>query len=304
MTALFVAILMVVTGFAVSHESDGAPAEPLPALLQQPDYAAPAVDPMPDAFQEIPCGDACDECGPLIVQDSFWYAGTDVLATRFTHVAYQTNWEELSVGVRPYIGWENSSGVGFRVRWWLFEADGETNISYHYLYYLTDADSIYANAIAERVTFSAANLDFDFYRRFYYDRTDCVLGVGTKAISIDANYGTYFTEEVGAGGIGAFAEGRHPLYRGRTFRCAFLGYGRFGLLTGEMENRYGSMEPYEFELNMSTAEIGIGLEMARTFQRWHFVFQLVSEVQRWELSGSGARDLSFDALGLRVGGQW
>ena len=300
MVALIVALLIAFTcGIANGQQVDEVPVEPLPPMLQQPGYAAPIFEESPEPFQDIACADECVECGPLIAQDSHWYAGVDVLATRFSYTAYNTNWNEPTIAVRPYIGWENDSGIGFRGRWWFLGAQGEAATA-NYLYV---ADSIFPYDSMMEVSLSAANLDFEFYRRFYYDTTNFVLGVGTKATSINYEYGSY-TERTAAGGVGAFAEGSHPLYIGPKVGCAFIGYARLGLLTGEVETRYGSSRPYEYDLNMSTTEIGIGLELTRTFRRWDFVFQLVTETQRWELGSSASRNLSFDALGLRFGGQW
>ncbi|MEX2168447.1 MAG: hypothetical protein WD851_04005 [Pirellulales bacterium] len=305
MVALISALLIVCAcGIANGQQIEEVPTEPLPSLLQQPAYAAPVFEESPEPFQGIACADECVDCGPLIVQDSHWYAGVDVLATRFSYTAYNTNWNEPTIAVRPYIGWENDSGIGFRGRWWFLGAQGEAATANH----LYVADSIFPYDSMMEVSLSAANLDVEFYRRFYYDATSFVLGVGTKATSIDYEYGPYTSEQSAAAGVGAFAEGIHPLYVGPKVGCAFIGYARIGLLTGEIESRYethfGTSQPYEYDLNMSTTEIGIGLELTRTFRRWDFVFQLVTETQRWEQGSIASRNLSFDALGLRFGGQW
>lgn len=301
-----VLILALACATAVGQQVDDGPPESLPPMLQQPEYAAPVLEPMTGPFQEIECADECVECGPLLVQDSYWYAGVDVLATRFRNLAYQTNWDEPAVAVRPYLGWERDSGIGIRGRWWMLEAEGQAVVP-HYYHLIID-DSIYPYRQLTDVMFSAASFDLEFYRRFYYDTTSFALGVGTKAVSIDGEYGPYTTEQTSAGGVGAFAEGRHPLYVGSKFVCSFIGYARLGLLTGEVETRYetlnGWSEPQEYDLNMSTTDIGFGLELTRAFQRWDFVFQVVSEVQRWELQNSASRDLSFDSLALRFGGEW
>ena len=314
MVALIVALLIACAcGTAKGQQVNEVPAEPLPSMLQQPAYAAPVFDESPEPFHDIACADECVECGPMCVQESYWYAGVDVLATRFSYHAdsisyfdyrYSSN-DEASVAVRPYLGWESRSGIGIRTRLWLFHGEVKAAIEPSFIsYYWWIEDYVWSVDSEFDISLSANYLDLDVYRRFYYDRTSFVLGVGSKAASIEAEYDSYFKEQYGAGGISAFVEGHHPLYLGPKVECAFIGYGRIGLLTGELETRSGSIQTGEFDLSMSITEVGMGLELKRKFRRGNFLFQVVSEIQSWETQGKTAVDLSFDALGLRFGGQW
>lgn len=291
MVALLVALLIAFAGgVAKGQQVDEAPVEPLLPMLQQPACAAPVLDASPEPFQEIGCCDECAERGALVVQESYWYAGADVLVTQFSYQSpLYYNDQDGSVAVRPYLGWESSSGVGIRGRWWFFRV-GE------------DIEFFSTPGISDAVDVAAGNFDLDFYRRFFYDRTNFLLGAGTKVATISFDYESIGKDRLVGGGVSVFAEGHHPLYRGPKMECAFVGYGRFGLLTGRVERRDWPVQWDEADTNMAITEVGLGLELKRKLRRSEFVFQIVSEVQRWETNMTS--DLAFDALGLRFGGQW
>jgi hypothetical protein len=224
------------------------------------------------------------------VQNSYWYAGTDLLITSlsFHSPFYFRSNDDASVAARPYLGHENAAGFGIRGRLWLFGVDDEIQSS--------------SSGIIETLEISTSSFDIDFYRRFFYDRTSFVLGAGTKAASISLDYESDGKDRVSGGGVSVFAEGQHPLYRGPRMTCSFLGYGRFALLTGQVDMRNWP-EPWdEADTNMAITELGIGLELTRRLRRSEFVFQIVSEVQRWD--ANLVSEIAFDALGLRFGGRW
>jgi hypothetical protein len=295
MFALVAAVLLAFAfGIATGQEVDNVPAERLPAMLQHPEYAAPVLAPRVEPFQEVECADECVQCCPLVVQDSYWYAGVDLLATQFNYhstAALYLSDDDAAVGLRPYLGWESTTGVGLRGRWWFFEAEADTRPSTAINFQPTGSLEV-----------TASNLDIDFYRRFYYDKTSFLLGAGTKVASVDLTHAFYSDYDIVGGGVSAFAEGYHPLYLGLKNEWAFIGYGRFGLLTGRLQHG-GRPDGWEYtDTNMSITELGLGIEWKHKFQRCDFVFQIVSEMQRWETNLTS--DLAFDALGLRFGGGW
>ena len=299
---------------------DGHAVEPLPAALEEPPYAAPVLEPMEVPFPEmaVGCAEECVDCGPICAQPSYWYGGVDLLVTRFNYhtnsiAIYNSRYtsdEDATLAVRPYLGWESSTGTGIRTRLWFFEGQVQNVVSPSYFnYYALFDDYVYLTDIESNYTVSASYFDIDFYRRLYYDRTSLLFGVGTKAASVSTEHtgffgGQTFEEEYRAGGVSVFAEGNHPLYLGPKYECGFIGYGRISLLTGEVESGNRLIHHEDYDLDMSIVEIGLGLELKRKFRRGDLLFQVVSEIQRWEMQGETASDMSFDALGLRLGGQW
>lgn len=229
------------------------------------------------------------------MQQSYWYGGVDLLATRFnyqyTSQLYLSD-DDASIAIRPYVGWENDRRVGLRGRWWFYGT--ETDLR---------STTIMFQPIAPVET-RLSSLDLDLYRRFHYDTTSFLLGVGTKIASLDISHIDYFYPDydIIGGGISVFAEGRHPLYRGLKNEWAFIGYGRFGLLTGRIEYDHRPDDWEYVDTNMAITELGLGLEWKHKFRRGDFMFQLVSEIQRWETNMTS--DLAFDAVGVCFGGQW
>lgn len=277
-------------GGGVTSTMPADPSQPTP--LPPPSVTAPQFETMDSEavqaeYQIMAAGtpyspSSCHFC-------SHYTAGVDVGATRpgYASGLFALNDDSVGVSVRPYLGWEDSDGVGLRVRGWI---------------YGNEHDALYDDPLLPlTVDLSAYTIDFDLYKRFCFDRTSLAIGAGPRVAELEFENPGNFAINWGGGGLSIFADLYHPFYVGPDSEWGWLAGGRLSYLSGEV--RFASGDPYpQVDHVMDMGEAYIGLEYRRHFGWSDLVARFLVEHQVWHSNVSPP--VGFDTIGGRIGWEW
>ncbi|QDU53954.1 hypothetical protein [Aeoliella mucimassa] len=218
-----------------------------------------------------------------------WFGGTDIGITTmsFTSSAFALDEDRTSVSVRPYIGFENSEGLGFRVQAWMTGMEPQAIAG--------------GSGAPMDLETGAAIIDFEIYKRLQVDTLELMLGVGGRGAGLGFTFADDSEDTIGGGGLTAFAEGYHPL---RTTYCSewgVFGGGRISMLAGtaELDN---SVNYSRADGTLSISEANLGIRYRRHLAASDFVFQFQVEKQLWDTNFFD--QVAYTTTGMRFGLEW
>src|SRR4051794_17367270 len=275
------------------------PALPAPEAMTSP---YPQVGPPPN--NELPPGYRYDEpmppCGPVLgeppwapspYQSSAWRIGIDFIPT-ISHVSDQAfgGWANNGApALRIELGYEGPDAYGTRLQFWGFDNDQQT--------------------LAGDVELSASTLYVDFYKRFFIQDAELVLGAGVAGAGLEYDmkaFGDHAT--LNAGGLSVFGEGFYPFWRFKQTDVGTVGRARLALLSGEWRDHgTGFVDNNNNDL-MTVIELAWGMEIRHRFGRLqdhYWYIDVVPEFQRWESSSlPGVFDPGFEGTSINFGLAW
>ena len=213
--------------------------------------------------------------------------------------------QNTGIAGRLGVGYEWANGFGIRAQAWSFGDE--------------------STPAFPDVEVSAGSVSLDFYKRFYLDSAEFVLGAGPRLAHLevtrpnyysswylvdtyDYDYGGYYYNEghyeFDGGGLGVFGEWYQPLVAGGKNELAFTSRARMSLIAGKLKDAsYYYVQ--ENDDTIAILEAAIGLEYRRRFSRANNRYWLVRvepEFQRWDstwFDSFAASSLGF--LGVRIG---
>ncbi len=200
------------------------------------------------------------------------------------------DWENNGGGaLRLGLGYEGCDGYGTRLQFWGFGQEADTPVS--------DVD------------LGASTFYWDFYKRFFVEDAELVLGGGIagsfleydlKSLNEDANFS--------GGGISVFGEGFYPLLRFQKTDIGSIARARLALLSGRWEdNGTPFINDTDHDV-MSILELAWGLELRRRFGRLqdkYWYIDIVPEFQRWDSASlPDAFDPGFQGTNFSFGMAW
>jgi hypothetical protein len=224
-------------------------------------------------------------------RSSAWRFGIDLIPT-VSDVSEEGfgRWSDNgSLALRIYLGYEGCDGFGTRVQFWGFDNE--------------------QNTLAGNVELSASTFYWDFYKRFYVDKAELVLGGGLAGAGMEYDLkDLHERARLSSGGISIFGEGFYPFLRFEKMDIGSIGRARFALLSGEW-NDHGT--PFVGDTNhdmMTIIELAWGLEFRRRFgvhgdKYWYI--DIVPEIQRWESASlPNVFDPGFEGTAINFGLAW
>ncbi len=224
-------------------------------------------------------------------KNSAWRIEVDLIPM-MSHVSEMAfgDWSNNgSLALRLNLGYEDDEGFGTRAVFWGVDDEADT--------------------LAGRVDLTASTFYLDFYKRFFVEQAELVLGGGVAGANLEydlKDWGERAT--LSAGGISIFGEGFYPLWRFAKTDVGSIGRARIALLTGQWNDR-GT--PFVDDTNndvMSIIELAWGLEIRRRFGRLedkYWYFDIVPEFQRWESSSLPSEfNPGFEGTAFNFGLAW
>lgn len=203
-------------------------------------------------------------------------------------------WEdEGALAARLGLGFEGDDGIGSRVLFWGFSDKPE--------------------ATAGGLEIEASTFYWDFYKRFFVQDAEVVVGGGLAGAYFQYDL-TRFGEEAhtNAGGISVFGEAFYPLWRFQQTDLGSVVRGRLALLSGKWrEQSVPWRYPFVRDTNndsMSILEIAWGLELRHRFGRMqdkYWYIDIVPEFQSWASAALvDTFDPSFQGTNISFGLAW
>ena len=222
---------------------------------------------------------------------SAWRIEFDLIPT-ISHVSEQAfgEWSDNgSLALRLNLGYENCDGFGTRLEFWGFDDEQET--------------------LAGKVELSASTFYWDFYKRFFVQDAELVLGGGVAGASMEYDLKTLHERAMlSSGGLSIFGEGFYPLWRFKQTDVGTVGRGRIALLSGQW-NDHGTpfVDDTDHDL-MTIIDLAWGLEIRHRFGRMEDKFwyiDIVPEFQRWESASlPNEFDPGFQGTAINFGLAW
>jgi hypothetical protein len=296
-TLLTIGLLLAIGTGARAQPSEMPPPDPDSAPWRSPmDGFAPSatavtgpkyVPPLqqrPDPVGETPWGES-----PY--RSSAWRFAIDLIPT-ISHVSEEGfgRWSnDGSLAMRLDLGYEGCDGIGTRVQFWGFD-DRQ-------------------NTMAGDVELSASTFYWDFYKRFYIENAELVLGGGFAGASLEYDLKDFHDRaELSSGGLSIFGEGFYPLLRFVKMDVGSIGRARFALLSGQWNN-HGTPIVDDTDHDMMTImELAWGLEFRHRFgvhEDKYWYIDIVPEFQRWESASlPNVFDPGFQGTAINFGLAW
>jgi hypothetical protein len=224
-------------------------------------------------------------------RSSAWRFEIDLIPT-ISHVSEDGfgQWSDNgSLALRLGLGYEGCDGIGTRVQFWGFD-DRQ-------------------NTMAGDVELGASTFYWDFYKRFYIENAELVLGGGLAGAGLEYDLKSLGDRaRLSSGGLSIFGEGFYPLLRFAKMDVGSIFRGRFALLSGQWRDD-GTPFISDTDHDMMTIiEMGWGLELRRRFGRLedkYWYIDIVPEFQRWESASlPGAFDPGFEGTSINFGLAW
>jgi hypothetical protein len=257
-------------------------AQPYDQLFsQQPPVPAPVLE------QAVCAPEWCES--PY--RNSAWRLELDLVPTvpRVSDVAFGDWDDDGSLALRLNLGFEDVDGIGMRLLLWGIDHDMDIPVS--------------------DVELQASTLYFDFYKRFFVENTELVLGAGPSAARLEYDIAALSEQATFKGsGLTVFGEAFYPLARYRKTDIGSVARARVAILSGQWDD---DGTPFVGDTNndmMTIMELGWGFELRRRFGKhedkyWHIDF--VPEIQRWDSSSlSDLADPGFDGTSINFGLAW
>jgi hypothetical protein len=220
-----------------------------------------------------------------------WRFGIDLVPT-ISHVSEEGfgQWSDNgSLALRLSLGYEGFDGIGTRVQFWAFD-DRQ-------------------NTMAGDVELGASTFYWDFYKRFYIENAELVLGGGLAGAGLEYDLQSLNKRaRLGSGGLSIFGEGFYPLLRFAKMDIGSVGRARVALLSGQWRDD-GTPFVNDTDHDMMTIiELAWGLEFRRRFGRLedkYWYIDIVPEIQRWESASlPGVFDPGFEGTSINFGLAW
>jgi hypothetical protein len=261
------------------------PGFPVPMTGSQPLSAAPA-DVMPGSpISSQPL------FSDTIYRSRAWRAEIGIVPGGKLHVTDGfANWPHDPIyGTRFTAGYETDHGWGTRFR---LSVLGQT-------WRMTGSGAI--------IDITASSGSVDFYKRFFLESTEVVLGtgIGTGELTLRVEDRE---SDFSSGGATAFTELWHPMLRFRRWDIGFAARARLTITTGSWEETMGGGTIDETDHDtMTNSEIAWGLEARRRFgalQDHYWYFMLLAETQSYQspwLTANTGSAATFSGLNLTVG---
>ncbi|HEX4415914.1 MAG TPA: hypothetical protein VH107_19945 [Lacipirellulaceae bacterium] len=247
-------------------------------------YSPPPVAPYTPPLTEPPWA-------PSPYQNSAWRLELDFIPTE-SHVAEREfgGWDNNSdLALRLSLGYEGCDGFGTRLAFWGF-------------------DDV-ASTAAGDVELEASTFYWDFYKRFFVQDAELVLGGGLAAASLKYDVKDFGDRaNYSGGGTTIFGEGFYPLWRFAATDVGTLGRGRISLLSGSWRDHGTPLVDETDQDLMTIIELGWGLEIRHRFgikQDKYWYIDIVPEFQRWESSTlSRSMNPGFEGTNINFGLAW
>jgi hypothetical protein len=228
---------------------------------------------------------------PSPYQNSAWRVELDLIPTE-SHVSERGfgGWDNNGdLALRLNLGYEGCDGFGTRLAFWGF-------------------DDV-ASTAAGDVELEASTFYWDFYKRFFVQDAELVLGGGLAAAHLRYDVKSFGDRaDYNGGGTTVFGEGFYPLWRFATTDIGTLGRARLSLLSGSWRDRGTPFVDETDQDLMTIVELGWGLEIRHRFgikQDKYWYIDIVPEFQRWESSTlSSAMDPGFEGTDINFGLAW
>jgi hypothetical protein len=256
---------------------------PPATAVSGPRYVPP-VQEHADSIGEPPWGES-----PY--RSSAWRFGIDFIPTisDVSEEAFGRWSDNNSLALRINLGYEGGDGFGTRVQFWGFDDEQRT--------------------LAGNVELSASTFYWDFYKRFYIENAELVLGGGLASAGMEYDLkDLHERARLSSGGLSIFGEGFYPFWRFEKMDIGSIGRARFALLSGEWNN-HGTPFVDDTDHDMMTIiELAWGLEIRRRFgvhgdKYWYI--DIVPEIQRWESASlPGVFDPGFEGTAINFGLAW
>jgi hypothetical protein len=266
-------------------------AQPFPPPAYSPNRAGPALQeygqPLPGYPTPIGEPPWCDS--PY--RSSAWRLEFAFVPT-ISHVSELAfgDWSDSgSVALRLNLGYEGCESVGTRLQFWGFDDEQTT--------------------LAGRVDLTASTFYWDFYKRFFIQDAELVLGAGLAGAGLQYDLKTLHERAtLSAGGISVFGEGFYPLWRFKKTDVGSIGRARLTLLSGQWEDR-GTPFVDDTDHDLTTIiELAWGLEIRRRFglhEDKYWYIDIVPEFQRWESASLPDEfDPGFQGTAINFGLAW
>jgi hypothetical protein len=267
---------------------------PPPVVPPGPPYVSPAagpgppyVPPMPEYTEPLHDPPWC--ASPY--RSSAWRLGIDLIPT-LSHVSEAAfgDWDHSgSLALRLHLGYEEDDGYGMRLQFWGYDNEQDTAVG--------DVD------------LTASTFYFDFYKRFFIEHGELMLGAGAAGAGMEYDVKAFNDRaRLTAGGLSVFGEGFYPFCRFKKTDIGSVARARFALLSGKWDD-HGSPFINDTDHDMTTIiELAWGLELRHRFGRGEEQFWYVSivpEIQRWESSSlPDPFDPGFEGTSINFGLAW
>jgi hypothetical protein len=242
-----------------------------------------------DQPQEQPLGETpwCDS--PY--RSSAWRIEFDLIPT-ISHVSEEAfgKWSDNgSLALRLNLGYEGCDGFGTRVEFWGFD---DTQ-----------------NTFAGSTELSASTFYWDFYKRFFVQDAELLLGGGLAGAGMEYDLSDLHEHaRLSSGGLSVFGEGFYPLWRFAKGDLGSIGRARLALLSGEWHDHGTPFVSDTDHDSLTILELAWGLEFRRRFgvrQDKYWYIDLVPEFQRWESASlPNVFDPSFQGTSINFGLAW
>jgi hypothetical protein len=224
-------------------------------------------------------------------RSSAWRFGIDLIPT-ISHVSEEGfgGWSDNgSLALRLNLGYEGFDGIGTRVQFWGFD-DRQ-------------------NTMAGDVELGASTFYWDFYKRFYIENAELVLGGGLAGAGLEYDLKSLGDRaRLSSGGLSIFGEGFYPLLRFSKMDVGSIGRARVALLSGQWRDHGTPFVSDTDHDRMTTIELAWGLEFRRRFGRRedkYWYIDIVPEIQRWESASlPSAYDPGFEGTSINFGLAW
>src|SRR3954452_6908567 len=248
----------------------------------------------PDAFGQRPVAPYTSPIGeppwsPSPYQNSAWRIELDLIPTT-SHVSDQSfgGWKDnSSLALRLNLGYEGCDGFGTRLDFWGFDDDASTS--------------------SGPVELEASTFYWDFYKRFFVQDSEIVLGGGLVGAHLDYNVKQFRDKaEYRGGGTTVFGEVFYPFWQFARTDSGAVGRGPVSLLAGSWRDHGPTLFVDETDNDLMTIlELAWGLELRHRFgalQDKYWFINIVPEFQRWESSTlPGELDPGFEGTNITFG---
>jgi hypothetical protein len=224
-------------------------------------------------------------------QNSAWRIGLDLIPTS-SHVSEQAfgEWDDGSgLALRLNLGYEGREGVGTRLLFWGFGQEADT--------------------LVDDVELGASTFYWDFYKRFFIEQAELVLGAGAAGGALRYDLQAFNDDaDFSGGGMSVFAEGFYPFVRLKKTDIGSVARARLALMSGRWDD---DGMPFINDTDhdvLTVMELAWGLELRRRFGRLeekYWYVAIVPEFQRWESSTLPDEfDPSFEGTNISFGLAW
>jgi hypothetical protein len=193
------------------------------------------------------------------------------------------------LALRLGLGYEGADGIGTRLQFWGIAQQASTPV--------------------DDVDLNASTFYWDFYKRFFIDDAELVLGGGIAGSHLEYKLDHFSNKaNYSGGGISVFGEGFYPLWRFKSTDIGSVVRGRLALMSGQWrDDGMPFIDDTDHDV-MSIIELGWGMELRHRFgpneDRYFFV-DIVPEFQHWESASlPNAVAPSFEGTNISFGLAW